>query len=197
VTTRFPEDDVPLHVLVWNLTEEDHTDLQPYRGSVYELTAFLRSRGLVHALAHPLYRMGAPLTPSHVERLLLLFALWEGLNGARPQETNELACRLARAATPGYVEKLAERHSLEPAHGGQIVLTGGSDDHGAPDIATTWTEAPGEAADEFLAAPSAPARAFPGAPTDRRSSWPMRRAVSSSRRGDSAATRCRRRRSTS
>src|SRR5262245_21170624 len=27
VTTRFPEDDVPLHVLVWGLTEEDHRDL--------------------------------------------------------------------------------------------------------------------------------------------------------------------------
>ena len=34
VTTRFPEDDVPLHVLVWNLSEQDHRDLQPYRPSV-------------------------------------------------------------------------------------------------------------------------------------------------------------------
>ena len=53
---------MPLHVLVWNLTEEDHRDLQPYRASVYELVDFLRERCLVHALAHPLYRMGAPLT---------------------------------------------------------------------------------------------------------------------------------------
>src|SRR5271154_2344125 len=30
VTTRFPEDAAPLHVLVWNLTEEDHRDLQPF-----------------------------------------------------------------------------------------------------------------------------------------------------------------------
>jgi len=34
VTTRFPEDDIPLHVLVWNLSEEDHLDLQTYRTSV-------------------------------------------------------------------------------------------------------------------------------------------------------------------
>jgi len=54
VTTRFPEDDVPLHVLVWNLTEEDHRDLQPYRPSVYELVRFLRERALAHALAHSL-----------------------------------------------------------------------------------------------------------------------------------------------
>ena len=45
MTTRFPEDDVPLHVLVWNLTEEDHRDLQPYRPSVYELVASCANAG--------------------------------------------------------------------------------------------------------------------------------------------------------
>jgi glycosyltransferase involved in cell wall biosynthesis/predicted metal-dependent phosphoesterase TrpH len=152
VTTQFPEDGVPLHVLVWNLGEDDHRDLQPFRPSVYELVAFLRERGLAHALAHPLYRMGAPLTVSHVERMMLLFGVWEGRNGARPQESNELACRLAAAVESGHLEKLAERHGLAPAHAGRIALTGGSDDHGALDIATTWTEAAGETPAAFLAA---------------------------------------------
>src|SRR5215467_9279858 len=89
VTTRFPEDDVPLHVLVWDLTEEDHRDLQEFRGSVYELQAFLASRELPHALAHPLYRMGPPITASHVERMMLLFGAWEGRNGGRPEAHNE------------------------------------------------------------------------------------------------------------
>jgi glycosyltransferase involved in cell wall biosynthesis/predicted metal-dependent phosphoesterase TrpH len=150
VTTRFPEDDVPLHVLVWNLTEEDHRDLQPYRPSVAELVGFLRERGLGHALAHPLYRMGPPLTASHVERMMLLFSVWEGRNGARPKESNLLACRLASAASPQYVAKLADKHGAEPVHGGRIAVTGGSDDHGALDIATTWTEARGDSVDEFL-----------------------------------------------
>jgi glycosyltransferase involved in cell wall biosynthesis/predicted metal-dependent phosphoesterase TrpH len=152
VTTRFPEDDVPLHVLVWNLTEEDHRDLQEWRPSVYELVGFLRDRDLVHGLAHPLYRMGAPLTISHVERMMLLFGVWEGRNGARPQEANELACRLAAAVTPAYLAKLAERHGFEPCHAGRIALTGGSDDHGALDIATTWTEAAAPDPAGFLAA---------------------------------------------
>jgi glycosyltransferase involved in cell wall biosynthesis/predicted metal-dependent phosphoesterase TrpH len=150
VTTRFPEDDVTLHVLVWDLTEEDHRDLQPYRPSVYELVSFLRERRLPHALAHPLYRMGRPLTVAHVERMMLLFGVWEGRNGARPRESNELACRLAAAATPGYLATLAERHGIAPAHAGRIALTGGSDDHGALDIGTTWTDAPGATAREFL-----------------------------------------------
>jgi glycosyltransferase involved in cell wall biosynthesis/predicted metal-dependent phosphoesterase TrpH len=150
VTTRFPDEDVPLHVLVWNLTEEDHRDLQPYRPSVVELVAFLRERELKHALAHPLYRMGPQLTRSHVERMMLLFSVWEGRNGARPKESNLLACRLAAAASPEYVAKLAEKHGIEPVHDGRIAVTAGSDDHGALDVATTWTEAPGESVAEFL-----------------------------------------------
>lgn len=151
VTTRFAEDDVPLHLLVWNLTEEDHRDLQPYRPSVGDLAAFLRERGLPHAIAHPLYRMGPPLTPAHMERLLLLFAVWEGRNGARPEETNVLACRLAAAASKEYLAKLAERHGVEPPAHTRIALSGGSDDHGAIDVATTWTQAPGETPAAFLA----------------------------------------------
>jgi glycosyltransferase involved in cell wall biosynthesis/predicted metal-dependent phosphoesterase TrpH len=150
VTTRFPEDDVPLHVLVWNLTEEDHRDLQPLRPSVYELAAFLRERDLAHALAHPLYRMGPPITVGHVERMMLLFGTWEGRNGARSRESNDLACRLAAAVKPDYLAKLAERHGLAPAHAGRIALTAGSDDHSALDIATTWTEAEGPSVPEFL-----------------------------------------------
>src|SRR5262249_58110089 len=122
------EDDVPLHVLVWDLTEEDHRDLQPYRGSVVELAALLRERDLAHALAHPLYRMGPPLTASHLERLMLLFATWEGRNGARPEETNVLACRLAAAVSAEYLEKLAERHDVEPPAHTSIALPGGPDD---------------------------------------------------------------------
>jgi glycosyltransferase involved in cell wall biosynthesis len=152
VTTCFPEDSTPLHVLVWNLSEQDHGDLQPYRPSVYELVTFLRERGLVHALAHPLYRMGPPLTSWHVERMMLLFSIWEGRNGARPEESNVVACRLAAVATRAYLDKLAGRHEIEPTHSGPIALTGGSDDHGAIDIAATWTEATGETPEAFLAA---------------------------------------------
>src|SRR5262245_10101040 len=149
VTTRFPEDDLPLHVLVWNLTEEDHRDLQPLRPSVYELRAFLVERGLAHALAHPLYRMGPPITASHVERLLLLFEVWEGRNGARPESHNEAACRIAKLATPAYLARLADKHGIAPYHD-RLALSGGSDDHGALDIATTWTEASGDTIVDFL-----------------------------------------------
>ena len=151
VTTRFPEDDLPLHVLVWDLSEEDHKDLQPLRPSVYELRTFLYERGLAHALAHPLYRMGPAITASHVERLLLLFSVWEGRNGARPKAHNVAAVRIAELATAPYLESLANRYGLEPQHD-RVAVCGGSDDHGALDIASTWTEAAGASVNGFLAA---------------------------------------------
>ncbi len=148
VTTRFPEDDAPLHVLVWNLSEEDHRDLQPYRPSVYELAAFLRERGLPHALAHPLYRMGPPLTVSHIERMMLLFGTWEGPQRAPGRMRLEPPCLPPGGRSHARLSRQAhrERHNLEPGHAGRIGLTGGSDDHGALDIAMTWTE--GERGDD-------------------------------------------------
>ena len=151
VTTRFPEDDVPLHVLVWGLTEEDHRDLQPLRPSVYALVDFLIASELPHALAHPLYRMGPPLTIGHIERMMLLFKVWEVRNGARPASSNLLAEAFRLACTPAYLAALADRHDVEPRHAGIIAATAGSDDHGALDIATTWTEAPGDSPSAFLA----------------------------------------------
>ncbi len=83
--------------------------------------------------------------------MMLLFGVWEGRNGARSRESNEIACRLAAAVTPEFLAALADEHGIEPAHEGRIALTAGSDDHGALDIATTWTEAPGGTTVDFLA----------------------------------------------
>ncbi len=82
----------------------------------------------------------------------VLFGTWEGRNGARPRSSNELACRLAALGQPQTLARLADRHGFAPLHAGPIALSGGSDDHGALDIATTWTEAPGVTVEEFLAA---------------------------------------------
>src|SRR5262245_3934126 len=150
VTTRFPEDDVPLHVLVWNLTEDDHRDLQAHRHSVYELVDFLDDRSLPHALAHPLYRMGPPLTRAHVEKLLLLFGAWEVRNGGRPACSNVVAAALRDAPSLAELDTLSERHGIEIRRNGAIGVCAGSDDHGALDIATTWTEARGSTPSEFL-----------------------------------------------
>jgi glycosyltransferase involved in cell wall biosynthesis len=141
-TARFPEDGTPVHVLCWDIDEDDFAAIDASRDDVYELVRVLSDRSIAHGLAHPLYRVGAALTPWHVERCLLLFGVWEGRNGARSRDGNEVATRIAQSADPALLERLAERHQLAPVHPTGRALTAGSDDHGLLDAAATCTETP-------------------------------------------------------
>lgn len=142
VTTEFPEDRVPVHILVWGVDEAHWADMDRLRPNIYELLDCVEAAGLPFALAHPLHRVGGELTADHIERCLLLFRLWEGRNGSRPQATNEVAVRIARSAGRDLMERLADKHGIPPCGDGPPALTGGSDDHGAFDIAATWTVTP-------------------------------------------------------
>ena len=82
------------------------------------------------------------------------FAMFEHvMTSSDPVSAGETAAvfGLHRTVARSHLEKLAERHGFEAAHS-RIALTGGSDDHGALDIADTWTQAPGASLEEFLAA---------------------------------------------
>jgi glycosyltransferase involved in cell wall biosynthesis len=142
VTTQFPDDRVPLHVLVWGIDEAGWADMDRLRGNLYELLDYAEAEALPHALAHPLHRVGGELTADHLERCLLLFRLWEGRNGARPREGNEVTVRIARSASRDLLGRLADKHGIAPRSDGPPALTGGSDDHGSYDIAATWTATP-------------------------------------------------------
>lgn len=143
VTCDFPDDrDQQIHVLVWGLDEPQWAEIDRLRVNVFEMLDYLRAVDLPHSLAHPLHRVGGHLSADSLEKLLLVFRLWEGRNGARPQVTNEVAVRIAESATPEYLGKLAEKHGVAPVSDGHISLTGGSDDHSGFDIANAWTEVP-------------------------------------------------------
>lgn len=150
VTTRFPDDGVPLHVLVWGVDDARWSDMDRLRANVYELLGYVESADLPCALAHPLHRVGGDLTADHLEKCLLLFRLWEGLNGARPRFGNEVAGRIAASAHRDLMVRLAEKHGLPPRSDGPPALTGGSDDHGSFDIACAWTEMPSAATPQVV-----------------------------------------------
>ena len=99
VTTYFPEDRCKLHVLVYRIDEATHREIQTLRENVFELVPYLRSRGIFHVLAHPLFGVNERLTLGHFEQCLLLFNYFE-LNGARDGQLNillqELLSRLRK-----------------------------------------------------------------------------------------------------
>ena len=153
VTTYFPQDPCKIHILVWGITEKQHDDIVIIRDNIFALQRYLQGGKIAHAVAHPLYSINGKLESSHLERLILLFKHFEGVNGLRDALLSELAQELLASLTREKIEKFAERHNLEPTHreAWKKILVGGSDDHGGKFIASAFTETPAaDSAEEFL-----------------------------------------------
>ena len=142
VSALFPEDGAHADVLVYGLDADDHRELQARRGNIYELADYLREAGLVHVLAHPIYGMPKPVTRKQVEKRLVLFGLWEFVNGSRPAGQNRLSREIATRTTSADLRLLATRHGLPSPPHQRISGTAGSDDHGGVHGGATYTLVP-------------------------------------------------------
>ncbi|REJ85620.1 MAG: glycosyltransferase [Acidobacteria bacterium] len=154
VTTYFPEDGCKVHFLVTAIDEEQFRMIEELRPDIYELRDYVLREGILHSVAHPFFRVNRRLTPLHVEKLLLLFNTFEGLNGSRDRRASQLVNVIFRNLTPEWIDRAAERHGIEP-HGPEPWnkrFTGGSDDHSGMYVGSAYTATP-SAADlgEFLA----------------------------------------------
>ena len=146
VTTYFP-DGCKIHLLVWNITETQHQEIQAVRANIYDLISYLRGQNIVHAVTHALVSLNGRLTPEHFEKLILLCDCFEVRNGNREPLAQEIALLCLQSLTPEKITQLADRHGLNPvgSEPHRKIMTGGSDDHGGLYAASTWTEL--EAAD--------------------------------------------------
>jgi len=154
ITTYFPDDKCKIHVLAYGVTEADHGEIGRRRSSVFDLAPYLRRRGIVHAVAHPMYPVNGRLTVDHFEKLLLLFDLFE-LNGGVDRLQNEVLQAILEGLTPETVASLADRHGIPPAGDApwRKGVIGGSDDHSGLYMANTFTEMDGkQTVDGFLSA---------------------------------------------
>ena len=153
VTTFFPQDPCKIHLLVWGISEAQHAEIVDLRDNVFDLQAYLAKQQIVHAVAHPLYSINGKLQSTHLERLILLFKHFEGVNGLRDGLLSDLARSLLSGLTPEKIEMFANRHDLAPTHSEpwRKVFVGGSDDHGGKFIASAYTETPSaDTAEDFL-----------------------------------------------
>jgi len=142
VSALFPEDGSKVDVLVFGLGAEGHREAQSRRGDVYALVDYLREAGLAHVLAHPTYGVPKNLDSAMLEKRLLLFGLWEFVNGSRPARHNRLARDIARRVGPADLRQLAARHGLPIPPHRAIGGTAGSDDHGCLYIGAAYTIGP-------------------------------------------------------
>lgn len=144
VTTYNPNDGCKFHVLVYDIDEAIHRDLQDVRKNLFELIPYLRKNGIIHSLAHPLYSVNGRLNIDHVERSLILFKNFE-INGARGEGQNQRLKAIVNSVNSQRLKEMAARHGLEGflETGYLRTFTGGSDDHSSLTIARCHTQVDG------------------------------------------------------
>jgi len=153
VTTYFPQDPCKINLLVWRLSERQHADITRLRDNIFDLQKYLQAETLAHAVAHPLYSINGKLNTAHLERLILLFQHFEGVNGLRDALLSDLTRHILAHLTPGQIDEFANRHELTPTHPEpwKKILVGGSDDHGGIFVGSAFTETPAaHTPDKFL-----------------------------------------------
>ncbi|MBN2712346.1 MAG: glycosyl transferase, partial [Planctomycetes bacterium] len=145
VTTYFPADRCKVHVLVHDLTEKQHDDIQGVRENIFEFVDYLNAEKLRFCIAHPFAAVNDRLTVDHFEKLLLLFKVFE-LNGDHDSTVNDALRAVLSSLRAEDMERLADRHGIEPKfkEPWKKYLLGGSDDHSSLNIAGTYTEVVGD-----------------------------------------------------
>lgn len=149
VTAVLPETSRQIHVVALNINEQQHKEIQALKSNVYELIQYFGSEGIVHFLAHPCYSPH-DLKPGQIERLLLLFRIWEVRNGHRSYESNTLAESLITQADDAYLMKLQERHEVPFYVPGKRHGVAGSDDHCGSYVGSTFTRSSARTIDRLL-----------------------------------------------
>ncbi len=139
ITTRFPDNQCKIHVLIYDITENQYREILDARKNIYELVDYLKTEHIYHAVAHPMYSINDKLTPEHFERLLVLFDIFE-LNGSKSREVNDSLQFLIQNLTVEILGEIAAKYNVsgntDPLLKGFI---SGSDDHSGIHIAHTCT----------------------------------------------------------
>ena len=152
VTSYFPEDQCKVHVLAYDINENQHEDIQKFRSNLYELVEYFQHQKIIHVLAHPLYSVNDRLSVEHFEKCLLLFKNFE-INEDFNPESNGYLKQLLSDLTREAIFRLADKHGLKPQdlEPWEKTLIGGSDDHSSLNIGRTFTEVEGaDCVDSFL-----------------------------------------------
>ncbi len=153
ITAYFPEDGCKVHVVVLNITEAIFKEVMNLRKNLYELVAYLQQNSIIHFAAHPLYDMNSRLTADIIEKMLLLFDVFEVKNGSRAGRYNRAIENILSTLTPEKINMLSDRHNIKPygAMPWKKGVVGGSDDHSGFFIGRAYTvSSAGESIKDFI-----------------------------------------------
>jgi len=153
ITTFFPEDQCKAHLLVYGITEPQYHQLIAKANNVYALREYVSEQNIAYSVAHATYDQDGLLGFEHIEKLVLLFDVFEVLNGASGSLNNTLLHNYLHSLSESTLRKLEEKHRIKPISRDPWVkgFTGGSDDHCGILIGSVYTKDSGSTkVDEYL-----------------------------------------------
>ena len=141
ITAYFPEDNCKAHILVYDISEQQYNDMMEIRRDIYRLRHYIQHHDIAHSVAHATYNQDDKLQFEHIEKLILLFDVFETRNGASGMQSNNLLAEYLRNLTAIEISAMQKKHNIEPYSNDPWIkgFTGGSDDHCGLMIGTTYT----------------------------------------------------------
>lgn len=152
-TTYFPEDRCKIHILIYNFTEEQFAEIDRLRENIYELRDYILDNNLMYSVAHATYPVNNNLlTTDHLEKLILLFDVFESVNGGRNFNNNHIWTEYLKSLTKEDIDGFQKKHGIEPISDEPWIkgFTGGSDDHASLFLGMTYTNSPATTMSEFI-----------------------------------------------
>jgi len=151
-TTYFPEDGCKVHLLIYGFSRQEWEEIDSLRQNIYSLRDYIKRRDLAYSVAHAAYSVNDRLTQNHLEKLILLFDVFEGINGSRDKMSNFGWMEILKNLTPERLATLQKKHGLETISDDSWAkgITGGSDDHAGLFIGSTHTIAGASSPEEYL-----------------------------------------------
>ena len=153
-TAFFPEDNCPVHVLIYGLDETRFAAIDKLRYNIYKLRDYIKAEGLAYSIAHAAYSRSSKLDADKLEKLILLFDVFEVINGGIGEKANAGWREILSGLKAAHMEALYRKHGIEPFGDRPWIkgFTGGSDDHGGLYMGKTFTAAAASCPAEFLEA---------------------------------------------
>jgi predicted metal-dependent phosphoesterase TrpH len=137
IDCALPDTSITVHVGALGIDEIIHREVQSFRDNVFEVTDYLRHKGVAFTLNHPFHFFRDQIKfRTYLDELIPRFPAVEVRNGTMLRCHNDL------------VSEIVERYRRRDLSVGRV---GGSDAHILSRVGMTYTEVPARNRDEFLA----------------------------------------------
>ena len=152
-TAYFPEDSCKIHILIYGLNGNQFEEVQHLRHDIYQLRDYIVEQRLAHSIAHATHSLNNKLTKEHLEKLVILFDVFEVINGGRSKSSNGVWYSYLETLDETKFKELQTKHGIKPqrSNSWEKGFTGGSNDHAGIFIGQTYTMAGAKTTKDFLA----------------------------------------------